>query len=83
MNNQILINETEYKNELVKVLGNTYRISQAKGRFNYVAVCKVTNNPFGGVIGKEFENFDKASLHYKSPEMKVALLIVENNFKNS
>lgn len=76
-------NGTMYKSQDVLVLGNTYRITQASGASNYIEVCKKTNNPFGGRIGKEFSSFDRASLHYKSPEMKIALLMAENNFKLS
>ena len=40
----------------------------------FVEVTKVTNNPFGGRLGKDFDTLDKAIAHYKSPEMKVLLL---------
>ena len=48
----------------------------ATGNFNYVAVRKVTNNP-SGLSGKEFKDFDAATRHYKSSEMKLALLKIE------
>jgi hypothetical protein len=40
----------------------------------FVEVTKVTNNPFGGRLGTDFETLDKAIAHYKSPEMKVLLM---------
>jgi len=40
----------------------------------FVEVTKVTNNPFGGRLGTDFETLDKAISHYKSPEMKVLLM---------
>lgn len=40
----------------------------------FVEVTKVTNNPFGGRLGTDFDTLDKAIAHYKSPEMKVLLM---------
>lgn len=40
----------------------------------FIEVTKVTNNPFGGRLGTDFESLDKAIAHYKSPEMKVLLM---------
>lgn len=72
-----------FKSIYVKVLGNIYHIFQSSGKYNYVSVVKKTNNPFGGMIGKDFANFDEAAKNYKSADMKVALLMAENSFKNS
>ena len=40
----------------------------------FVEVTKVTNNPYGGRLGTDFETLDKAIAHYKSPELKVLLM---------
>jgi hypothetical protein len=74
-------NETVYTTEVAEVRGNTYRITHAQGKFNYIEVCKLTNNPFGGRIGKEFKTWDEAARHYKSAEMRTVLLLCELNFK--
>lgn len=74
--------ETIYISKRVTVKGNIYRITQAKGRFNYISVCKTTNNPFGGILGKDFKSWDEATRHYKSPEMKTALLMAEIDFQH-
>ena len=64
---------TTYKNQ---IKGNTFSITVATGKHNYVNVTKITNNPFG-TGGKDFSNFDKATKSYKSPEMKSFILQVE------
>lgn len=69
-------NNATYTTSNVEVKGNTFAILVVTGTFNYVSVRKVTNNPFG-TLGKEFKNFAEATNHYKSPEMKIALLKVE------
>lgn len=69
-------NEATYTTTNAEVKGNTFAICVVTGRYNYVSVRKVTNNPFG-TLGKEFANFDEAAKNYKSPEMKTALLKVE------
>lgn len=74
--------ETIYISRKVTVKGNIYRIGQAKGRHNYIEVCKITNNPFGGKLGKDFQTWDEATRHYKSPEMKTALLMAEIDFQH-
>lgn len=74
--------ETIYISKRVTVKGNIYRISQAIGRYNYIEICKMTNNPFGGRIGKDFKSWDEATRHYKSPEMKTALLMAEIDFQH-
>ena len=61
----------------VIVKGHRYRVTEYKGRFNYVEVCKENANPFGGRIGTDFKTWDEAARHYKSPEMKTALLVAE------
>lgn len=77
------INNTVYLTKNVIVEGQNYRVTQCKGRVNYVEICKTTNNPFGGRIGKEFTSFDHAQTHYKSPGLKVQLLLCESEFKTA
>lgn len=44
------------------------------GKINYVSIRKVSNNPMGYAIGKEFKNIDQALETYKTPEMKNQLI---------
>lgn len=71
-----IIDGTEYKVYRTTFRGNTYNVMVAKGKFNYINVRKVTNNPFG-TLGRDFESFDKAVLHYNSGHMKAFLLQIE------
>jgi hypothetical protein len=64
---------TTYKSQ---IKGNTFSILVASGKFNYVSVSKLTNNPFYSG-GKDFETFDAATKAYKSTEMKSFILQVE------
>lgn len=73
-------NKTIYKTTKINVRGNRYAVTVAKGEFNYVSVLKETNNPFG-TSGRDFKNFDEATRHYKSPEMKTELLKIELKIK--
>lgn len=77
------INNTVFLTKNVIVTGQNYRITQAKGKLNYIEICKTTNNPFGGRIGKDFKTFDDAQKHYKSPGLKVELLLCESEFNSS
>jgi hypothetical protein len=56
-------------------IGNT---SEGK---NLVSVCKLTNNPFGGKIGKWFSSFDEAQGNYKDANLKSAILMAEDQFR--
>ena len=70
---------TNYTTHEVKIGKTTWKVTIATGARNYVSVCKVTANPYGGVIGKDFPIMDDAIAHYKNPTMKVELLKVELN----
>jgi len=72
-------NDATYTTHEVKVLGNTYHVTIVTGRYNYICIQKITNNPWL-TAGIEFANFDEAVKHYKSAEMKIALLKIEMNF---
>ena len=65
--------DTIYTSEKIEVKGNTWQVIKAKGRFNYVSVQKLTNNPYK-TLGKEFASEDLALAHYKSIAMKAALI---------
>lgn len=69
-------NNTTYTTREISVKGNIFAVTIVTGRFNYVSIRKVTNNPFG-TIGKEFANFTEAAKNYKSAEMKTELLKLE------
>jgi hypothetical protein len=69
-------NEATYTTTEILVKGNKYSITVVKGKYNYINVSKLTNNP-GRTIGKDFANFDEAVRNYKSPEMKTELLKIE------
>lgn len=73
---QTTTNGTDYTTTEIKVKNTVYNVTQAKGKFNYVSVRKVTANPFG-VLGKEFKNFDEAVANYKNASLKVELLKLE------
>lgn len=67
---------TTYQEFQFTAKGNTYGVVTAKGTTNYVAVSKLTNNPFR-TAGKIFANFDKAQENYKCAEIKTALIQIE------
>lgn len=67
---------TTYTTKNVEVKGNKFAITVVNGKYNYVNIRKVTNNPFG-TIGKDFANFTEAAKNYKSAEMKTELLKIE------
>lgn len=69
--------DTVYKSVTISQGKMKWGIVQAVGKFNYVSVSKKHANPFGGVIGKEFESFDAAQANYKMPELKTAILMAE------
>ena len=73
---------TNYVSQQMVVSGNIWSVLQTSGKSNYVSIRKLTNNPHM-TLGRTFANWDEAVQHYKSTEMKVALLMVENNFPNS
>lgn len=68
-------NGTIYRSTTVKVLGNSFLVLVASGKFNYIEITKVTNNPFA--MGKRFDNMDAAVSNYKSAEMRIELLKIE------
>jgi hypothetical protein len=72
------INGTIYKSQIFKVNGFDFTILSVTGKYNYVSVIK--KGSFNKV-GREFKNFDDAICTYKSADMKVALLMAENNLK--
>lgn len=66
--------------KVVKIHGNIWTILLGTGyTYNVVVVRKVTNNPFGR-MGTEFPSLDKAASHYKSTDMKLALVQAEIEF---
>lgn len=70
---------TTYDSKEFTAKGNKYCVTIVSGSINYIAVAKLTNNPYR-TLGKQFDNFDKAQEHYKCPEMKTALLKIELGF---
>lgn len=62
------------------VAGNTWQITKVVGMYNAITVLKVTNNPYR-TLGKPFASFTAAANHYKSAEMKTALLMAEIEFE--
>ena len=85
----ILIDEktqSTYISYPFKALGNNWTALEVTGRYNYVSICKKSNNPLGGVAGTDFKDWDEATRHYKSPAIKTALLMAEieiRSMKNS
>ena len=69
-------NGTEYTTTSFKIGTVEYRVMVVKGGSNYVNVRKVSNNPFG-ICGTDFKNFDEATSHYKTPQIKLELLKIE------
>lgn len=78
--NQFQQNKTSYSSKHFNAKGQEYCVIIAKGEYNYINVQKVSNNPFRGP-GKDFKSFDDAVSHYKCPEIKTALLLIELNIK--
>lgn len=70
------ITETIYKSFDFVAKGQKYQVIKATGKFNYINISKISNNPYRGP-GKEFKNFDEAQKHYKCPEIKLQLLNIE------
>lgn len=68
-------NNSLYNSVVLQSNKNIYRILYVTGKFNYVSVKK-ENQPFS-ILGKEFENFDKAQEHYKQSEIKTMLLFAQ------
>lgn len=67
----------------IMVRGNVYRISQhsySTKSERIVEICKLTNNPFGGHIGKSYKSWDAAIAAYKLPEMKTGLVLAQSSF---
>ncbi len=63
--------------------GNIYRITQHAYKYKdarIVEICKETNNPYGGRIGKSYASWNLAVKAYKSPEMQAALMLAESDF---
>lgn len=73
------INGATYTQTDITVKGQVYRVTVVTGKYNYVSILKVSNNPFK-TLGKQFANFDEATRHYKTPEMKTELLKIELGF---
>jgi hypothetical protein len=69
-------NNATYTTREISVRGNIFSVTVVTGKYNYVSIRKVTNNPFG-TIGKDFANFTEAAKNYKSAEMKTELLKLE------
>ncbi len=70
-------NGTKYFTHLFEAKGNKWQVMFVSGKLNYIMVRKLTNNPFGGPLGKEFKNIDEAIAYYKIPEMKAQLIYAE------
>ena len=81
--NKVIFKNTEYHGTKwnfytinVKCKGNIYRITfMTWNSKEKVEVTKITNNPFGGRVGKDFVSFDSAADSYKMPELKIAILL--------
>ena len=67
---------TTYETKTFKIKNTEYSVVIASGLNEYVAVKKMTANPFA-TLGKEFQNFGEAISHYKNPQIKVELLKIE------
>lgn len=65
--------DTTYNTVEFEVKGNTWSLTRARGRHNWIAVLKETNNP-GKTLGRQFEDVEEACKHYKSPAMRVAII---------
>jgi len=64
-------NGTTYTTFQVKVKGYTYSVLKVEGKHNYYSV-KQSNHVRG--LGKDFQTYDEMLQHYKSIEMKAALM---------
>lgn len=75
------INGAAYKSVDITNGKTVYNFLLVTGRFNYVIVTKKTANPFGGIIGKQFDSFDHAQENYASGMVKTMLLLAETTLK--
>ena len=71
------VNGYTYQAHIVVIKNTTWEVLVVNGPRSYVSVCKKTANPFGGRMGTDFASFDAATQHYKSAELKLALLRIE------
>ena len=67
-------NDSTYYSVPFKVKNTQWTVLFVWGKINYVSIRKVSNNPMGYAIGKEFKNIDQALETYKTPEMKNQLI---------
>jgi hypothetical protein len=67
-------NGSKYYSVPFKVKNTQWTVLFVWGKINYVSIRKVSNNPMGYAIGKEFKNIDEALAVYKTPEMKNQLI---------
>jgi len=65
-----------YTTTKVEAKGNIWAITVTTGRFNYITVRKVTNNPYKGP-GRRFDNFNEAQTAYKCEALKMQLILLE------
>lgn len=71
-----------YRSATIVVRGNRYTVTQVDfpdNTLKSVNIIKITNNPYR-TLGKDFKDYNEATLHYKSAEMKVELLKIETGF---
>jgi hypothetical protein len=67
---------TTYTTFTSEIRGNKFSVLVVSGKYNYISVSKLTNNPFR-TSGREFSNYDEAVKAYKTPEMKSFLFQIE------
>lgn len=65
-----------YKTVEVRASGNVWAFTQVTGKYQYVNVRKVTNNPYKG-LGNDFPTWDAVESHYNSLPMQMAILTAQ------
>ena len=68
--------ETIYTSKKIQIKNTIFSVVIASGKSNYVSIRKETNNPFK-TLGKQFANFEEAIKNYKSPAMKLELILLQ------
>ncbi len=76
MKTTLVADNATYTTTEITVKGNKYSVMVVTGKYNYINISKLTNNPFL-MGGKTFQTWDEAASNYKSPEMKTELLKIE------
>ena len=77
--------KTTYTSYEVLIKNKKINILITFGDYEYITILvnNAMQKAFSKKLGKEFDNFEQALLHYKSSEVRTAINTVKNYIKNS